>query len=178
MTYIPKNKIKTGLYASDKEFVFKDTTDFYVGPYYKLYNGKVFTGQDQNSLNSKEIVKFEEKKDTTLIPKPVGIAQSPLFPTAQDYKNGFFARYFLVKKTQPLFIETDKKTYDKYEQQNPQVPWQLYTSVLLLWQLIGDINQVAQTNKNSTIIAEQRKTVFGLGLYLKENWTQYYKEKP
>jgi len=178
MAYLPKNKIKTGLYASNKQFVYKDTTDFYVGPYYALYNGKFFTGQDQNSANSKEIVKFEPAKAVTTPPKPVGLAQSPLFPTDQDYKNGFFNRYFLVKYNQPLFIETDKQTYDKYIQRNPQVSWQLYNPVLLIWKLTGDINQVAQTNKNSTLTAEQTKLVFGLSLYLKENWTQYYKPNP
>ena len=178
MAYLPKNKIKTGLYASDKQFVYQGTTDFYVGQYYALYNGKFFTGQDQNTLNSKEIIKFEPTKVITTSPKPTGLAQSPLFPTDQDYKNGFFNRYFLLKTTYPLFIETDKKTYDKYEQRSPQVPWQLYNPLLVIWQLTGDINQVAQINKNSTLIVEQRKTAFGLSLYLKENWTQYYKENP
>jgi len=176
MAYIPKNKIKTGLYAPDKEFTYKDTTDFYTGPYYALYNGKFFTGQDQNSINSKEIVKYKPTNLTTASPKPIGLAQSPLIPTEQDYKNGFFNRYFLLKRNQPLFIETDKKTYDIYQQQNPQVPWQLYNPLLLVWKLTGDINQVAQINKNSTLIVEQSQKAFGLSLYLKENWTQYYKE--
>ena len=177
MAYLPKNKIKTGLYASDKQFVYQDTNNFYVGPYYALYNGKFFTGQDQNTPNSKEIVKYEPTKVITGPPKPIGLAQSPLFPTDQDYENGFFSRYFLVKYNQPLFIETDKKTYDSYIQRDPQVPWQLYNPVLLIWKLTGDINQVAQTNQNSTITVEQNKSVFGLSLYLKENWTQYYKQK-
>ena len=118
----------------------------------------------------------------TLFISPVNTQNKKNGLYKRQYTLGFWFLYFsysfLVKKTQPLFIETDKKTYDKYEQQNPQVSWQLYTSVLLLWQLTGDINQVAQANKNSTLIVEQRKTVFGLGLYLKENWIQYYKEKP
>ena len=47
----------------------------------------------------------------------------------------------------------------------------------LTWLLTGDINQVAQSNKNTTDITEQREQAFGLGIYLKENWVQYYKEQ-
>jgi len=48
----------------------------------------------------------------------------------------------------------------------------------LFWVLTGDINQVAQTNKNMTELAEQREQAFGLSIYLKEDWTQYYKANP
>jgi hypothetical protein len=42
--------------------------------------------------------------------------------------------------------------------------------------LTGDINQVAQTNKNVTEFTEQKEKVEGLSVYVREDWTQYYKE--
>jgi hypothetical protein len=56
--------------------------------------------------------------------------------------------------------------------------WRTNKPFSLFWKLTGDINQVAQTNKNITELTEQREKVLGLSLFLKEDWTQYYKEKP
>lgn len=178
MPYIPKNKIITGLTTSGTEFVFKDTTDYYSGPYYKLSNGKFYTGLNQNAAVTREIIKPTDTKTTSGASVLNNIAQSPLFPTEQDYKKGVFIRYFVVKRNEPIFIEIEKKVYDKYKQRNSQVPWQLYKHVSLFWELVGDVNKVAQINKNMTVLVEQKEQVFGLGLYLEENWTQYYKENP
>ena len=178
MTYIPKNKIITGLTTSGTEFVYKDNpANYYSGPYYKLYNGKFFTGQNQNAFGSKEIIKPPDSKTSPGASVSNSIPQSPLFPTEQDYKKGVFTRYFIVKRNESIFIEIEKKVYDKYTQRSSQVPWQLYKPVSLPWELIGDINKVAQINKNMTILAEQKEQAFGLSLYLEENWIQYYKEK-
>jgi abortive infection bacteriophage resistance protein len=77
-----------------------------------------------------------------------------------------------------MFIEIDKKTFNQYVQKDPAVSYRIYKPFSLFWQLTGDINQVAQTNKNMTELTEQRERVLGLELFLKEDWTQYYKEKP
>ena len=76
------------------------------------------------------------------------------------------------------FTEIDKNTYKQIENREEGVPWQLYRVFSLTWELTGDINKVAQTNKNIVQIIEQREKAQGLGLYLKENWTQYYKSNP
>jgi len=176
MAYIPKNKIITDLTTSGTEFVFKDTTDYYSGPYYKLYNGKFYTGQNQNFPGTKEIIRPTDNKTPSGVSVLNSIAQSPLFPTEQDYKKGVFTRYFIVKRNEPIFIEIEKKVYDKYVQRNSQVPWQLYKPISLFWELVGDIDKIAQINKNMTTLLEQKEQAFGLGLYLEENWVQYYKE--
>jgi hypothetical protein len=176
MAYIPKNKIITDLTTSGTEFVFKDTTDYYSGPYYKLYNGKFYTGQNQNFPGTKEIIRPTDNKTPSGVSVLNSIAQSPLFPTEQDYKKGVFTRYFIVKRNEPIFIEIEKKVYDKYVQRNSQVPWQLYKPISLFWELVGDVDKIAQINKNMTTLLEQKEQAFGLGLYLEENWVQYYKE--
>jgi hypothetical protein len=181
MTYIPKNKIQTNLYTSGGEYILFSSGQVYIGYYHKLYNGRYFTGKTPNDNDIKEIIKNEGN----IIPNPnnfIGdkttplvIPYNPLLPTEQDYQVGEFTRYFNIKRNQAIFTEITKETYDKFKQQDPQVPWRSYRVFSLSWQLTGDINQVAQTNKNITELTESRERAFGLGLYLKENWTQYYK---
>jgi hypothetical protein len=173
MSYIPKNKIQTGLYTNE-EYVFASNQQKYSGPYYKLYNGKVFSGVNQNDPTTQELIPISSIDKENVLPPT--ILYNPLLPTSQDYKNGFFTRYFSIRRNQLLFVEIDNNTYKSFQQQDSQVPWKLYRVFSLKWELTGDINKVAQTNKNVTELVERKEKVLGLGLYLKENWIQYYKE--
>ena len=176
MAYIPKNKIQTNLYTPGGEYTLIPSGQNYIGPYYKLYNGKYFTGQTPNSPNTLEIIPIipiiptnSDSKSSLVVP------YNPILPTPQDYQVGEFTRYFNIKRNQAIFTEISKETYNKFKQQDSQVSWRLYRVFSLSWQLTGDINQVAQTNKNITELTESREKIFGLSLYLKENWIQYYK---
>lgn len=180
MTYIPKNKIQTNLYTQGQEYAYVTQLDsFYIGYYHKLYNGKYYTGKTPNSLNTRELIQINKNpsgEDPDYDePIPSSAPYSPLLPTSQDYKNGEFVRYFICRLNQPLFVEINKATFDQYTQKNSAVSWKLYKPFSLFWELTGDINQVAQTNKKVTEFTEVKEDVNGLSLYLKENWTQYYK---
>jgi hypothetical protein len=179
MAYYPKNKIQTGLY-SNGEYTLVSGGQVYKGPYYKLYNGKYFTGQTPNSPTTQEIIPIEGTDNTYKHSggKSSSIPYSPLLPTPQDYKNGEFIRYFVCRRNQSLFVEINKTTFNQYQQKDPTISWKLYKPFSLFWVLTGDINQVAQTNKNVTKLIEAQEQVEGLSIYLKEDWTQYYKEKP
>ena len=98
-----------------------------------------------------------------------------LFDLDKNIKEAFL---YTRENSKPVFIEIEKKIYDKYNQRNSQVSWQLYNHISLFWELVGDMNKVAQINKNMTTLVEQKEQAFGLGLYLEENWTQYYRENP
>jgi hypothetical protein len=173
MVYIPKNKIQINLYTSGGEYILALTQENYIGYYYKLYNGKYFTGKTPNDYDPKELIPTPFIDGGGITPLP--IPYNPLLPTEQDYQVGEFTRYFNIKRNQAIFTEISKDTYNKFQQQDPQVPWRSYKVFSLSWLLTGDINQVAQTNKNITELTEARERAFGLGLYLKENWTQYYR---
>jgi len=56
--YIPKNRIKTNLYTRGNEYVKKSNGENYIGFYYSLFNGTLFTGKTQNDLPSEEIIKL------------------------------------------------------------------------------------------------------------------------
>ena len=183
MAYIPKNKIQTGLHTPGGEYVFVSDEQSYIGSYYKLSNGKIFSGENLNDPTSKELqpvdpIEYDvghigEDNENTSFP-----TSSPLFPTPQDYKNGEFIRYFICRRNQSLFFEIDKTVFNKYKQKNLNISWKIYKPFSLFWVLTGDVNQVAQTNKNVTELIETKEKVLGLSLYLKENWTQYYKSNP
>lgn len=174
MSYIPKNKIQTNLYTSGGDYT-TDNKEIYIGYYYKLSNGKAYTGRNQNDKPNLELTPMILGGDEFYLPLPTSAPYSPLLPTSQDYKNGEFVRYFVCRRNEPLFIEINKDTFNKYKQKDPTVSWRLYKPFSLFWVLTGDINQVAQTNRNVTKLTEQNEKVDGLSLYLKENWTQYYK---
>jgi len=179
MAYYPKNKIKTNLYTSGNEFIVSNTNGKYIGYYYKLYNGEFFTGNTPNSLNSLKLIPIiepasDENSETVVLFRP----QFLFSPTPQDYKNGEFIRYFIIKRNEPIFIEITKSEYDKYKNQETSVYWRLFKPFSLFWVLTGDINQVAQTNRNVTQLVETKENALGLSIYLKENYTQYYKANP
>ena len=51
MPYFPKSQIKTDLYTAGEEFYIINTTTFYKGYYYKLGNGKYYSGKSPSTQN-------------------------------------------------------------------------------------------------------------------------------
>ena len=47
-------------------------------------------------------------------------------PTIDDYELGVFTRYFCVKVNQPIYLELNKKTYDKLKKKDAEYLWQPY----------------------------------------------------
>ena len=112
-----------------------------------------------------------------------GITTIKKYATSMQCNNpNLYCKGFIINPEKPeepsKDPEIDKNTYKQIENREEGVPWQLYRVFSLTWELTGDINKVAQTNKNIVQIIEQREKVQGLGLYLKENWVQYYKANP
>jgi hypothetical protein len=58
--FYPKSQIKTGFYTDGGEYIVGTTKLPYVGKYYKLSNGKIFSGENYNDPNSKELILIEE----------------------------------------------------------------------------------------------------------------------
>ena len=54
--YIPKNKIKTNQYTRGNEFELLIDRTPYVGPYWLMYNGKIFSGVDPDDIPQEELV--------------------------------------------------------------------------------------------------------------------------
>lgn len=102
----------------------------------------------------------------------------PFFPkpTPQDYKRGYFTRYFSKQVNDYSFIEISEKTYKNLLQKNSEYLWELYYVTEFPWQISGDVNKVFTTNKN--IVEIQEKNNFkGLSKFLRENYLKFYLDK-
>jgi hypothetical protein len=142
-------------------------------------------GPNPNSINfdpatyieyasfSNEVTDYNTIKDIiysqVLIP-----TQNITLPTIQDYQVGEFRRYFCKKTNELIYIEIDKSTYDKLVSKNPQIMWQLYTPINLAWQISGNKEKVATTNKNIVLLAMQRQNLSRFDEYLKYDYTKYF----
>ena len=96
-------------------------------------------------------------------------------PTDQDYKQGYFTRYFCKKTNEFLYLEINKDTYDKLLNRDVKILYQLYKPFKLKWQLTGDKEKAYYTNKNIITLFVQNQKLFGFDQYFKENYTQFWK---
>lgn len=174
MTYYPKNKIQQNLQTNGGEYKTipnynNNINLFYSGYYYKLYNGKAYTGKYPGDGNNEEIIPFTF--DPLPLPNITSLTTTnipPLYPTPKDYEVGVFTRYFTKKRNEFLFDELTKD-------QHSDVDNTLYIKFQVQWQLVGDSNTTYTTNRNMVLLAEQRNKVPGLSIYLKEDYLKYYK---
>tara|TARA_R110000824_G_scaffold399715_1_gene605568 strand:+ start:321 stop:1124 length:804 start_codon:yes stop_codon:yes gene_type:complete len=67
--YIPKNKIKTNLYTHGGEYQYANTKVEYIGNYWTMYNGKIFTGKNPNDQPREELIPLVQTSKLTITPK-------------------------------------------------------------------------------------------------------------
>lgn len=172
MAYYPKNKIQTNLFTNGSEYQTLDSNllglnTSYTGYYYKLYNGKAYTGKFPEDGNNTELVLISGKPTPT--PKTPITNVPPLYPTPEDYKKGYFTRYFKKKVNEFIFEEL---TLDQYN----NVYIILYIPFSLTWRLVGtDIDTVYNINKDTSLLTEQKFKVPGFNGYLNNDYARYYK---
>jgi hypothetical protein len=198
MPYYPKSQVKTNLYTNGGELAYALNLEPYAGYYYQTSDGKYFSGKSPSSPASQELILDNLFKSSPQSPialsyvnytqdsidyinvanpnlSPVQIpTYNPTLPTQQDYQIGTFRRYFCKKTNELIYIEIDQNTFDKLSSKNTQILWQLYFPFNLLWTLTGDKQQVAKTNRNITLLAQQQLNLPKLNLYLKEDYLKYY----
>jgi hypothetical protein len=180
MTYYPKNKIKTNQVTTDTDTLrISSTGEEYNGFYYKLYDGKIYTGRFPGDGLNQLLEENKEGKNNdfpfpTYAPALNTSSTPPLYPTEQDYKNGMFLRYFSKKRNEYLFKELTKDQYDTLN--NPRNnDYTIYQPFFIKWMLTGEQQKVADFNFYSIKGAEDKEGVLGLNEYLKMDYLQYYK---
>ena len=124
--------------------------------------------------NSNIISEYITAANIDISKKIFPVIYSPTIPTSQDYQIGEFRRYFAKKVNDIVYLEINKDTYDKIINQDPQIEYSLYLAFNISWQLIGDKQQVARTNKNMVELTMKRLSLPKFNLYLKEDYTKYY----
>lgn len=100
---------------------------------------------------------------------------SPTLPTSQDYQNGEFVRYFCKKSNEVIYIEINQETYNLLLNKDPRVLWQLYIPFNIPWQITGDKQTVAKTNKNIVELTIFKNKYYRFNDYLKNNYLKYFK---
>lgn len=110
--WLPAFKILKGLFALLGQFTVSSTGAPYEGPYFQTPQGKTFTGTGPTS-SSVEIEKIpDHEHDEEFIGEgSTFTAQSPV-PTPQNYKTGYFKRYFIHDTRNGKVLEVLKKNYD------------------------------------------------------------------
>ena len=96
-------------------------------------------------------------------------------PTEDDYLLGSFTRYFAVKVNELQYLELDLPTFQKLKKRDVGWVYLMYTIFSIQWTLTGDQEEVARTNKNQILIAEQNLNRLGLNNFLKEDYLKFYK---
>lgn len=205
--YYPQSQIQTNLF-SNNDLVVLNTKEPYTGYYWSTSNGKFFAGKtpdalqsyielaqntDSNSTPGQEPPLSDspayiegninaytyaalKKVDTSLVPDIPHYIPAKL--TKDDYVNGEFTRYFCKKINESLFIEISPETYEKLISKDPTLLHHLFIPFKLGWVITGDMQKIANENKNIVKLLETNYNLQGLGDYLKHNYTQYVDPTP
>ncbi len=96
-------------------------------------------------------------------------------PTQDDYNIGSFPRYFCFKINENIYIEINKDTYKALAGKFKDWNHQFYTPFKITWTLIGKEKEVEQVNYNITLLQERRNKRGGFQLFLKYNYTKFFK---
>jgi len=195
--YYPQSQIKTNLYTNGGEFIIATTGVPYRGYYYSVSNGKFFTEksptpnsleltllsgnlqstatlQSVNTVPSSVSLTYDSLSNPPLKARYLPLVISPL-PTQEDYTAGEFQRYFAKKINEVIYIETDKDTYTKLVNKNPELYFEQYIPFSLPWDISGDKEQVYKTNKNIVEQIMVKNKLPKFGDYLKFDYLKYYK---
>jgi hypothetical protein len=70
--YIPKNRIKPNQYTTGQEYIVVATGEDYIGFYYSLWDGKFFTGKNQNDKPNQQLIPYVAERGMDTEPLPPG----------------------------------------------------------------------------------------------------------
>tara|TARA_R100000908_G_C3746148_1_gene141431 strand:+ start:523 stop:1212 length:690 start_codon:yes stop_codon:yes gene_type:complete len=197
MPYYPKSQIKTGLYTNGGEYNLSTTKENYVGDYYELSNGKVYTGKTP-SLSSillevpllqelESELPLNENPPTEVItshnysyssPKkfsnPTFLPQfnSPL-PTKDDYNREEYIRYFCIKNNEIKYLEIDQITFNKLKSKSQDILWSLYTPFSIPWKITKDLSLNKSLNFSQVQKVILENNLRGFEIFIKNNYSQY-----
>lgn len=199
--YYPLSQVSTNLYTNGNEYIIAASKEPYSGFYWKTSKGEFFTGKTPQDTPTQRLIPLEEinpneenednliytelaigsiEVDTyTSISSPFIPAQIPTYspnvPIPQDYEIGEYRRYFCKKTNEIIYIEINKDTYDKLSSQNDTIEFEYYQAFNIPWQLTGDKEQVFTVNRNIVALTMKQQKLPQFDLYLKRDYTKYYK---
>ena len=199
--YYPKSQIIENLYTNGDEYMVESNNLPYKGYYYRISNGNLFTGRNTLDLPNASLVSISANtnfssdlddpkeqppiwsasysyiqriKGNTLPQPAISPKQTIPLPTSNNYKDGFFNRYFLYKSSNKSTIETDENTYNSFNAESPNTQFERYVTLTLVWSLVGNNRDAYNANYNNVRLLEQNQKVYGFSNYFVNKYTQYF----
>ena len=121
--WLPPFKYIKGLFSQNEiSGIAKSDGTSYVGPYFKTSTGELFSGEYPNPDSELLIDSFSDKNQEEQLgiegihystDLDTGISAQPIFPTPEDYKKGFFIRYFLMDNRNKKIVEVKEDEFGK-----------------------------------------------------------------
>jgi hypothetical protein len=210
MKYYPKSRIVTGFKTDGNEF--SANGEPYSGPYYKTFDNKAFTGYNPvqgsnilltpvfsrggvdtgyDTLPFSNITSFDQSIEYNRVKniKPVEIGEflQPVSyypnPTPQNYKSGYFMRYFSKpRNVYGEIVEVNKETYLSLQSTESEYDYVTNMSISLYWQLTGPLKDTIQPNgvrvagiedTNKRLVVSKSVKFRGLEEYIGGEYTKY-----
>jgi hypothetical protein len=191
--YFPASQLQTDLHTNGGEYILSTTGEDYKGYFYKVNNGKSYTGKNptdgfnilliipQTSPNTNDVPietiitipdpSYKNTSPTRNIPAPY-----PPQLTPTDIQQGVFTRYFSKKNNELRYMEINKATFQSIMSKNPQMAWDLYSAASLTWYIKGDREKVYTINESLVGHLETTNKWWGFSQYFKNNFSKYYIE--
>jgi hypothetical protein len=141
------------------------------GSYYQVINLNINTNDDSQTemLTYANLIKYNIDKKV-FVPYYL-----PNTPTENDYQTGEYRRYFCKKVNEIIYVEINKNIYDKLKAKDKGIAWQQYLYFNTPWQLTGDKEKVFKTNRDIVTLTMKSQKLPMFDMYLKEDYTKYYK---
>ena len=146
--YYPADEITNNLFTTGSEWMTEQSNE-YIGEYHTYTTGEVYSEALYNPKLSVRLIPYissDAANSTNIIYKTLKpdiqvTFQTPeitvISPTTNDYKLGFFRRYFLKKYNENLILEVDSKQFDLWK--SSVIDRNLYNGVEMLWFISGPI---------------------------------------
>jgi len=189
-TYYPLSRITPNLYTSGNQFTVALTGKDYKGYYYSTYDGKYFTGETVSpsaleiipiDANKKQTLslgtaKYDSMTNITTKPSPVSYVA---VPTPQDYKNGYYQRFF-SKRVNGDLSTIQEISQDTFTTLANNV---LYNTIQIQWMLTGPLEDkymsgmlvLGVINRNTKTVTQASRQMQYLDQYL-TNPIEYYQK--
>jgi len=87
-------------------------------------------------------------------------------PTAQDYINGTFIRYFLYNTVTQNYLEVDQNTYNNINKKNPEWDYFNYKAFTIPWKISGTKKEIIKTNTKLITVVSRSNNLASLSSYL------------
>lgn len=180
--YYPKSSIKENLYTPGGEYMLENGTP-YSGYYHSYDTGELFTNPTWDPINSFKLIPFVNITDSPFVgstrkgrikaflKSELNLKQytNPIskvnLPTQNDYVNGYYYRFFSVKRNEPSkMAEISKDMFLRSGGVGGLNPF-LYKTGQIRWRLVGDEYDITGPNNivvKRGVLDDNRREVLAL----------------